>query len=322
MKPQKKDEKEIIVSSSSNRDIADLRSKVNIEIEKRKIIKEYIEKHLKEGVDYGSIEITSKTGKTYTSKPTLFKAGSEKFISLMHLTPVFSRDNETWEMMGSEPGIICYLCKLLTEKGILAGEGRGAADVSSEGTVNKAIKIAEKRAQLDAVLRTGTLSDFFTQDMEDQSERDNAMAGYRSPASMQSATEKQIALLSLLMEKKGKDKQQIYNIFKVDSLAKLNIQQASKLIEKLQSLPDKVVQSELPTPEEEEELDSQETIEDNKEPALNFQIAWVKSHMTILLDNGIITPEQQETISMLTQGEVAEIMKAYKDKNLHLEEMY
>jgi len=60
---------------------------------------------------------------------------------------------------------------------VLAGEGRGAADITEkQGSANTAIKIAEKRAKLDAVLATGGLSDFFSQDLEDVAAVDEVVA--------------------------------------------------------------------------------------------------------------------------------------------------
>lgn len=142
------------------------------EVATRQIIKDYIGHHMKKGVDYGSIEIVSKkTGARFKTKPSLFKPGSEKFLSLFKLQARFKKDTDTWEMAGSYPNTFTYLCELFTLKGIKVGEGRGATrlDEKQEWTVNNAIKIAQKRAQIDAVLRTGALSDFFTQDFEEES---------------------------------------------------------------------------------------------------------------------------------------------------------
>jgi hypothetical protein len=51
------------------------------------------------------------------------------------------------------------------------GEGRGARSLKKDGgDVNKAIKMAEKSSMVSAVLRTGALSDVFTQDLEDMQE--------------------------------------------------------------------------------------------------------------------------------------------------------
>ena len=120
------------------------------------------------GIDYGTISITSKrTGKTYTSKPTLFKPGAEKFCSLFRIRAEYSKDMETWEMLGSQSGTVAYICRLYNSD-ILVGEGRGVCTVNEkDGSANNAVKIAKKRAKLDAVLETGGLSEFFTQDLED-----------------------------------------------------------------------------------------------------------------------------------------------------------
>ena len=135
------------------------------ETQKRKKLVKYINAHFKDGIDYGTINM-----KGFVTKPTLFKAGAEKFLSLFRLRVEYEKDNDTWEMLGSKSGTVCYLCKLYTMgSGVLVGEGRGSATVASsgKGVENKAIKMAQKRAKVDATLSTGGLSDFFTQDLED-----------------------------------------------------------------------------------------------------------------------------------------------------------
>ena len=49
------------------------------------------------------------------------------------------------------------------------GQGRGVAELRepSMTSANMAVKLAEKRAQVDAVLRAAGLSQYFTQDLED-----------------------------------------------------------------------------------------------------------------------------------------------------------
>src|SRR3990167_7542563 len=143
-----------------------LEEQVKIETEKRKILTKYIRDNLKEGVDFYTIQFQGRE-----SKPSLSKAGSEKFISLLHLRAEFSKDDSTWEMLGRPAGVICYLCKLYTKHDRLMGEGRGARDVKKDnGDTNKAIKMAEKSALIDAVLRTAGLSEAYTQDLEDMKE--------------------------------------------------------------------------------------------------------------------------------------------------------
>jgi ssDNA-binding Zn-finger/Zn-ribbon topoisomerase 1 len=138
---------------------AELQDMVVIETKNRSILTDYISKHMKEGVDYGKIGSFP--------KDCLFKPGSEKFLSLMKLKVRFHKDDETFEMAGKPSGLFCYKATLVNRYGEFVGEGRGACSIQEKKNTNIAIKIALKRAQMDAVLRTGGLSDFFTQDLED-----------------------------------------------------------------------------------------------------------------------------------------------------------
>lgn len=134
----------------------------------RALLTTYISQNMKEGTDYYTLVIGGKE-----SKPSLSKSGSEKFMSLFNLQARFRKDEETWEMLGRPAGVICYVCALYTKHGEFVGEGRGAREVAKDKDVNKAIKMAQKSAQVDAVLRTGSLSDYFTQDLEDQREQED-----------------------------------------------------------------------------------------------------------------------------------------------------
>jgi len=219
------------IARKDHADVRNLEKFIEIEQAKRDLLKKYIANNLVEGIDYGVIEIESKrTGKTYKSKPTLFKAGSEKFVSLMHLRPVFKRDDETWEMTGKKSGLFCYLCHLVNAKGEIVGEGRGSCDVTEKKSANEAIKLAEKRAQLDATLRTGGLSDFFTQDLEDMPEA-------RFVKKPVPATEKQLKIIYTLLPQKGKLKENLCAAYKVSSLNELTIGQASNIIDRLMKMP-------------------------------------------------------------------------------------
>jgi hypothetical protein len=144
--------------------IAALQNKVDEEIEMRKILTKFITTHMKKGTDFGAILIGGRP-----SKDCLFKPGAEKIGSLLRLRPDVVRDNDTWEMAGSKPGLFCYKCILYNTEDRIVGMGLGACDVNeNKKTMNNAIKIAKKRAFVDAILATGALSDFFTQDLEDE----------------------------------------------------------------------------------------------------------------------------------------------------------
>ncbi len=160
-----------------------LRQMVALEEERREIIREFIARNLKSGTDFGTIM----AGRRET-KPSLFKPGAEKMCLLFQLRPKFTPDRATLAMAGNPPGLFAYVCRLIDRQGRIVGEGRGAADLSERNgwTVNNAIKICEKRAQVDAVLRVAGLSEIFTQDLEDMDQRqalEHEAASGRAPYS-------------------------------------------------------------------------------------------------------------------------------------------
>lgn len=151
---------------------------IEVEKKKRALITEYISDQMVEGVDYGAIHVKKDCENQYTcenkfhyTKSILFKPGSEKFCSLMHIRPKFTYEHVDWEK-----GNFVLKCELYSRNDVVIGEGRGAARLSEKTTwtMNNCLKIAEKRAQIDAVLRSGGLSDFFTQDLEDDVEATKA----------------------------------------------------------------------------------------------------------------------------------------------------
>jgi hypothetical protein len=153
-------------------------------------------------------------------------------------------------MAGSKPGLFCYRCILLTQDQKPAGVGLGACDVSEKnGNMNNAIKIAKKRAFVDAILTTGSLSDFFTQDLEDGGidedramtprEMDNAkVANENNGYSNGRVTQKQIGFIKGLLVKKGHTEKELFLKYDVTAMSQLTRTQASTIIENLQKLLD------------------------------------------------------------------------------------
>lgn len=182
----------------------------------RKVITRYIQEQFVRDVDFGKVHFMSKDKcaegpyrcKTdwHWSKDTLFKPGAEKFTQLFRLTPEFRKDTDTWEMLGSPAGVVCFVCTLRTASGEIVGEGRGARSVKDDyGDVNKTVKMCEKSSQIDAVLRTGALSEVFTQDLEtrkeDEDRRATATADKPPPVSREPLVKEILALL----RQRGKD---------------------------------------------------------------------------------------------------------------------
>lgn len=109
-----------------------------------------------EGKDYHMIQ----------GKKSLAKGGAEKIASIFKWTAKFDKDTEALEMLGNITGLVAFKCTLMN--GQFVGEGRGAASLAkNNGDPNKTLKMAQKSAFIDAVLRASGLSDFFTQDLED-----------------------------------------------------------------------------------------------------------------------------------------------------------
>lgn len=124
------------------------------------ILSEYITNNFKSGVDFGSAR-----GKQ-NDKPTLLKPGGEKLITVLGLRVKFVPDRASLAMAGNPAGLFAYKCLLINWRGEIVGEGRGACSIGerSNMTINNAIKMAEKRAQGDAICRVACVSEHFTSD--------------------------------------------------------------------------------------------------------------------------------------------------------------
>lgn len=149
---------------------ADLKRKLKNVTEKTNVIEGFIKENFTEGVDY-AIAFAG------ADKKTLTKAGSEKICLLFNVEAKFRKDEETLSMIGETKGVICFLCELIDRKtGRVVSEGRGACTTAEKGNkINTAIKIAQKRAKVDAVLNMAGLSDRFTQDKGDDETEDDGI---------------------------------------------------------------------------------------------------------------------------------------------------
>lgn len=196
--------------------------------------KEFIEKVnaiCVEGKDYHIIQ----------GKKSLAKGGAEKIASIFQWNATFIRDHEAIEMLGQIAGLVAFKCTLC--KGTkFVGEGRGAATLQKNGSdPNKTLKMAQKSAFIDAVLRSSGLSDFYTQDLEDMKDTDvyshtTSGAPEGSPAAFKSfpASPKQLELIEKLLKQKSISKEQmIEDGFDMDNLTGGKDGTASEAIEHL-----------------------------------------------------------------------------------------
>lgn len=124
-----------------------------------------IQRTLRQNHDYGIVP--------GTDKPTLLKPGAEKILMMMGLRSEFEIVDSTRDF---EKGFFQYQvrCKLY-KNDLLITEGLGACNTKERKYIkqdpytldNTVLKMAKKRALVDATLLVASLSDIFTQDLED-----------------------------------------------------------------------------------------------------------------------------------------------------------
>lgn len=150
-------------------------------IEKRKEFIEKVNAIMIEGKDYHVIQ----------GRKSMAKGGAEKIASIFGWTATFEKDSDAMEAFSElkDAGIICFVCNL-SKNSELVGQGRGAAALAKNGgDPNKTLKMAQKSAFVDAVVRSSGLSDFYTQDLEDMP-ADSVGGSYPSSTQPQNAQQR------------------------------------------------------------------------------------------------------------------------------------
>lgn len=201
----------------------------------------FIDTVLIAGVDFGIIP--------NCKKPTLLKSGAEKKLNYLGL---IARTEVTNRVEDYNVGFFSYETKvyLIDYNGVVKGEGIGITNTregkyaKSNGYAvqNTVLKMAKKRALVDAALNVGNLSARFTQDVEDMNiEPDNA--GGKNPEELKQptkpsrpATKKQLEYLQKLMQQHNNTPETmnkyVKQIYGIDDYTKITGVQASELIEK------------------------------------------------------------------------------------------
>ena len=159
-----------------------------------KMLGEFVREHMTEGEDFGVIPGTN-------TKPTLFKAGAEKLNAIFGLAPIVEITNrvEDWDK-----GFVHYEIKVtLLNKRTTNVEAEGIGSCNSRerryknqdaaNIANTILKMAKKRALVDATLSATRASGIFTQDLEDMEiervEREDAARYERAAAAASSRGE-------------------------------------------------------------------------------------------------------------------------------------
>lgn len=192
----------------------------------------FIETVLVAGTDYGVIP--------HCSKPTLLKSGAEKILNYLGL---IARTEIVNRVEDYNVGFFSYECKvfLIDYNGVVKGEGIGITNTregryaksSGYAVQNTVLKMAKKRALVDAALNVGNLSARFTQDMEDLKPKNGKPIAKDKPA-----TKKQLTLLEKLMKESNSSEaamnRYVQKNYGIDDYRKINTLMASELIEKFQ----------------------------------------------------------------------------------------
>ena len=209
-----------------------------------------VQKTLKKDHDYGVIPGTG-------SKPTLLKPGAEKILMLMGLTSEYKVIERVQDY---DRGFFAFTVKCTLSKGdVKVTEGVGHANTREKRYVsgrqqdaytlaNTVLKMAKKRAQVDAVLTVASLSEIFTQDLEDlddgfspstQSKKSQRYQKQKQQSN-ESATEAQLKKLYAISKELDLDKDAMMSImqskYNKNSSKELTKAEASDLIEYLEKL--------------------------------------------------------------------------------------
>ena len=127
---------------------------------------EFVKANLVKGNDYMSI---------MGGKPTLLKSGAEKMNILMGY---YAEYDKVKDMMNpdKETYYVEIKCILRNRQGLKIAEGIGSCNNQEKArknipfydSLNTVLKMAEKRAYVGATLNANALSQFYTQDLEDE----------------------------------------------------------------------------------------------------------------------------------------------------------
>lgn len=175
---------EIILSGTSLIDHVITEGSIGVQGQRIKQFTQSVKDMLVDGVDYGMIP--------KVDKPCLFKSGGEKIQYLLGLTPQYTLIERVYEPVKKEKNdkgewVVIqdayyryeYNCCLYYGE-IKVAEGVGNANTReykyrsqerierfADDFSNTVMKIAKKRAFMDAILAVACISDMFTQDLED-----------------------------------------------------------------------------------------------------------------------------------------------------------
>lgn len=195
-------------------------------------IHDFIKNKLVEGQDFGKIH-------GYT-KPALFKPGAEKICQFLKLAILYTVDHrhEDWENGVFHFEVRVQLKEI--ESSFIAAEGVGSCNTKEPqyammdafSHANTVLKMAKKRALIDATLNVSATSNSFTQDIEEWPVLTTQYGNDASPV-----TKRQLKRIHQLVQEldisAGVAKEFMKIVFQVEHSSKLSKVQASRFIQDL-----------------------------------------------------------------------------------------
>ncbi|MED4351726.1 hypothetical protein P9265_05180 [Schinkia azotoformans] len=231
MKAEQRKVVHLKVKSGSTNIVPSLAISLDEAKERIESLHQFVNDLMTEGVDYGRIE--------GFDKPTLLKPGAEKLCDIFGFTKRVSILNriENWEM-----GLFAYEVKVTLvskQSGLTEAEGIGTCNSKEKAfisqdpfsLVNTLLKMAKKRALVDAVLSASRASGIFTQDIEDLPKQTNFKGGDEPATNRQ--LQKIFRTVSELEMRPEVAKELMKMLYQVDHSTKLTKQQASSFIQDL-----------------------------------------------------------------------------------------
>ncbi|OPZ85627.1 MAG: hypothetical protein BWY74_03860 [Firmicutes bacterium ADurb.Bin419] len=203
------------------------------------MLKKFVDELMVPGIDYGIVP--------GVNKPTLLKPGAEKLCDAFGFSKRIEVTNrlEDWYR-----GVFHYEVKvalICKRSGVIEAEGIGCCnskesaykDQSSHDVVNTIIKMAKKRALIDAVLSATRSSDLFTQDVEEMEWLSNKGSKVSS-SSVMPVTRKQLSFIFSIVEQKQLPVEKVKALmderYHAAESKQLTLQQASDFIDFLKTL--------------------------------------------------------------------------------------
>jgi hypothetical protein len=157
----------------------------------------------------------------------------------------FVADLPVLQMYGpGTTGTFALVCELVDRQGQVVGQGRGVAELreTSMTSVNMAVKMAEKRAYVDAVLRAAGLSQYFTQDLEDMlllppsGDASEATTSADSGARVRLCTQRQRERIRMLLGRVGQTEDWLLAKLHLERLDDVPYARAEQVIRRLGDL--------------------------------------------------------------------------------------